>query len=154
MFGCYAVADGLFAIWTGLCATSRKDLMRASLVEGAVGLMIGIGALVVPQITELALVYIVATWAILTGLFEIFAIDKADHVTLNAWPYTLFGLASMIAGGLLAMFPKVGASFLMLLLGSYSLVFGVILLQLALRLHAHHQHMHQSVDRHHTNPTS
>lgn len=152
LFGSYALADGLFAIWTGLGATSRKDLMRASLVEGIIGAMIGIGALVLPQITELALVYLVAAWAFLTGLFEIFAVDRADQVTLNAWPYVLFGLASMIAGGLLAFYPKVGASLLILLLGSYSLVFGVILLHLAWKLYVHHRHMHPPVDLHHANP--
>ena len=73
----------------------------------------------------------------------LFAVDRSDHVTLNAWPYGLFGLGSMAAGALLFFFPKQGASVLTLLFGSYSIVFGVILLHLAWRLYVHHQHIHR-----------
>ena len=153
LFGCYALADGLFAIWTGLRASNRKEFMRASLVEGIIGLALGIGALAVPHVTELALVYMVATWAVITGALEIFAVDRSDHVTLNALPMGIFGLASMFAGALLFLNPKLGASILTLLLGGYSLIFGVILLHLAWRLYVHHQSGYNHADLHHANPT-
>lgn len=153
LFGCYALADGLFAIWTGLRASARRDFMRACLIEGIIGIVLGIGALEIPQITELGLVYLVATWAVLTGALEIFAVDKTDHVTLNAWPFGLFGIASMLAGGLLFLYPMQGASILTLLLGSYSLVFGVISLHLAWRLYTHHQHGRHHSGLNHMNPT-
>ena len=59
--------------------------MRASLFEGIIGLALGIGAFSVPHVTELAFVYLVATWAVLTGLFEIFAVDRNNQVTLSTW---------------------------------------------------------------------
>ena len=146
LFGCYALADGLLAIWTAFKSTDRKDFMRASLFAGIVGLALGVGALAAPHVTELALVYLVAAWAILTGALVIFAVDRTDHVTLNAWPLGLFGLGSIIAGGLLLLYPRLGASLLIMLLGSYALVFGVILLHLAWRLYVHHQHGKHPMD--------
>ena len=122
--------------------------MRASLFEGIIGLALGIGAFSVPHVTELAFVYLVATWAVLTGLFEIFAVDRNNQVTLSTWPIGLFGLASMFAGVLLFFYPKQGVSILTLLIGSYSLVFGVVLLRLAWRLYMHHTRGHHRVDLH------
>ena len=149
LFGCYALADGILALWTGLQSRERKDFMRTSVIEGVVGLALGIGALAAPAITELALVYLVATWAVLTGALEIFAVDRTDHVSLTAWPLGLFGMASIFVGGLLFLYPKQGASLLTMLLGGYSLVFGVILLHLAWRLYVHHQHGKRPVNLHH-----
>jgi uncharacterized membrane protein HdeD (DUF308 family) len=148
LFGCYALADGVFAMWTGFGSSNRKSFMRASLVEGIIGIGLGLGVLLMPQIAELALVYLVATWAILTGAFEIFAVDKRDQVTLNAWPFGLFGLASMIAGALLLFHPTQGASIVILLLGGYAMVFGGILLHLAWRLYLHHHDKHPHSDLH------
>ena len=101
LFGCYALADGLLAIWIGLRASERKDYMGAALFEGVIGIALGIGALAAPQITEMALVYLVATWAILIGALEVFTVEWADRVTHNAWPLGLFGLASLFAGAFL-----------------------------------------------------
>lgn len=154
LFGCYAMADGLFALWTGLNASTRKSFMRASLIEGIIGMGLGIGVLLAPQIAELALAYLVATWAILTGALEIFAVDKTDQVLLNAWPFGLFGLASMIAGALLLFHPTQGASIVILLLGGYAMVFGGILLHLAWRLYIHHDGKHRHSDLHAINRNS
>jgi len=140
LFGCYALVDGLFALWAGMGATANKEFMRASLLEGIIGVAVGSATLLVPSITELTLVYLVAVWAILTGLFEIFAVDKKDRVTLNEWPLAVFGAISICAGMLLFVYPHQGMLVLAWLIGGYTLYFGVTLLHLAWKLYRHELH--------------
>jgi uncharacterized membrane protein HdeD (DUF308 family) len=149
LFGCYALANGVFALGAGIRASDRKEFMRASLLEGLLGIGIGVITLALPQITEIMVVYMVAVWAILTGLFGIFAVDREDHVTFHGWPLSLFGAASMLVGTLLLFYPRQGASILVLLLASYSLVFGAIVLHLAWRLWAHQHHAPHNTDLNH-----
>lgn len=140
LFGCYALVDGLFALGAGMASTASKGFMRASLMEGIIGVGLGLTALLAPHITEMALVYLVALWAILTGIFEIFAVDRNDRVTLNEWPLGIFGMVSVFAGLLLFLYPQQGVLFLAWLLGGYALFFGGTLLHLAWKLYRHELH--------------
>lgn len=139
-FGIFALVDGLFALAAGIASTASKDFMRSSLTEGIIGVGIGAGVLLAPGIAEATLIYLVATWAILTGVFEIFAVDKKDKVTLNETPFGIFGVLSIVAGALLFFYPRQGAYALTWLLGGYCLIFGVTLLRLAMKLYRHEQH--------------
>ena len=97
----------------------------------------GIIALVWPSITAVALVFVIAAWAIVTGIAELMAAYRLRRFVRNEWLLVLAGVASLIFGILLVVNPAAGLLTIVWLTGAYALIFGVILLGLALRLRIH-----------------
>src|SRR5438270_3084601 len=73
LFGAYALLDGLFALFAALSGQVSGDNLWALLLEGAIGVAVGICTFAWPAVTWLALAYLIAFWAIATGVFEIVA---------------------------------------------------------------------------------
>jgi uncharacterized membrane protein HdeD (DUF308 family) len=87
-----------------------------------------------PAITVLVLLAVVAAWALITGAFEIAAAIRLRKVITGEWLLALSGIASVALGLLLVMFPGPGALTLVLWVGAYAFVSGVLLIALAIRL--------------------
>ena len=103
--------------------------------------MIGIIAAILtfawPAITAILLLYVIAFWAILTGVFEIVAGIRLRKVITNEWLLLVMGGLSFLFGLLILFAPGAGALAIVLWIGAYALVFGVFLLALAFRLRGH-----------------
>jgi uncharacterized membrane protein HdeD (DUF308 family) len=93
----------------------------------------------VPGLTVLALVLIIAAWAIITGALELVAAFRLDIQHGRIW-LAASGVASIVLGGLLIVAPLAGAVVLTWWLGAYALVFGAALLVLAFRLRSRRVH--------------
>ena len=133
VFGAYALVDGVFALVEAVIHWSQSRRW-ALLVEGVIGIIIGAIVLVSPWIAVLAWVYVIAAWAIVTGVLEITgAIHLRKQIQGEIW-MILSGVISIVFGLLLTFWPLEGALAVTWLIGIYALVFGVMLLVLALRL--------------------
>lgn len=84
--------------------------------------------------SALALVYVVSSWALITGGLEIAAAVKLRKEIEGEWLLALSGLLSMVLGFLLAFFPDAGAIGLVWYLGAYAVVFGILMVALGWRL--------------------
>jgi uncharacterized membrane protein HdeD (DUF308 family) len=84
----------------------------------------------------LALDYVIAAWALLTGVLEIAAALRLRREVDGEWLLVLVGIFSVLFGLALAVWPRAGALAVVRLIGAYALIFGVLLLALALRLRA------------------
>src|SRR5215216_2831266 len=73
LFGAYALADGLFAVVAAITGADRQTRWWALLLEGIAGILAATATVLWPGLTALALLYLIAAWAILTGVLEIVA---------------------------------------------------------------------------------
>ena len=134
MFGVYAIVDGIIAIVTGFSRTRASSRWWVFLLEGLLGIAAGIVALIWPSLASLVLIYMIASWAVITGILEIAAAIRLRNEITNEWMLGLGGLISIILGVVLFFEPVAGGLAIIWTIGAYALIFGVLLLILGFRL--------------------
>src|SRR4029079_15153817 len=85
-------------------------------------------------ITAVSLLSVIAAWAIITGIFEIAVAIKLREQMRNEWVLIVSGALSVLFGVLVIAMPSAGALSIIWLIGGYAILFGVLLLTLAMRL--------------------
>ncbi len=131
MFGAYALADGIVAL---VAVLQRRGVWWMQILEGVAGIAAGIFAFSRPGLTAFALLYLIAAWAVVTGVLELFAAVELRKVIEGELMLVLAGMASIAFGVLMMMRPAAGALALVWLIGGYALVFGALLIGLGIRL--------------------
>lgn len=134
VFGVYAIIDRVLAI---IAAFRMREVAKhwwVVLLEGLAGILAGIVAIVFPFATAVALLFLIAFWAIFTGIMEIIAAIQLRHEIDNEWSLILGGILSVILGIVLVVFPIVGALGLVWVIGIYAIFFGVLMLYLAFKV--------------------
>jgi uncharacterized membrane protein HdeD (DUF308 family) len=134
MFGAYALVNGILSFVVAARAPKGYPKYGSLIFEGILSVLAGVIAFVVPGITALALLALVAAWAIVTGIMEIVVAVRLRKVIRNEWLLILAGLASLAFGVLLLLRPAPGMLVLIWWIGGFALVFGVLLIALAFRL--------------------
>jgi uncharacterized membrane protein HdeD (DUF308 family) len=137
LFGAYAAVDGVFAILSAVLAEQAHERWWPFVVEGIVGLTIGALTFYHPGMTALALYVLIALWAMATGLVEIFAAVRVRASIANELMLLIGGIASVLFGLLMLVFPSVGALAVIWLIGFYAILFGALMIAFALRVRAH-----------------
>ena len=135
VFAAYAFADGVFGIVSAVRAARAHERWSYLLLEGLVNIAVAAVAVLWPGMTVVAFVFLVAFWAILTGVLELMAAFRLDFIDGRGW-LIFGGVVSVLYGALLIVAPMIGAVVLTWWLGAYALVFGVSLVVLAFKLHA------------------
>ena len=133
LWGAYALVDGVLAVISAF--RTDNDHRWGLLLEGVVGIAAGIVTFALPGLTALVLVYIIAAWALITGVLELVAAFRLRRAIRDEWWLVLGGIASVVFGVVLLAAPGAGALALIWLIAVYAIVFGVLMLALALRLH-------------------
>src|SRR5947209_7987824 len=131
LYGAYAIVDGVLALYA---AVRSGDNRWTFVIEGVIGIAAGLVAFVWPGITALALLFVIAAWAILTGIMEAIAGVRLRRAIDNEWMLIIAGLLSVVFGILLIAQPGAGALAIVWLIGVYAVVFGIALLALSWRL--------------------
>ena len=125
LFGVFAVVSGIRAV---AAALRNREVPGWGLLlfEGILGILAGVVALVWPNITALAFLYLLAAWAIITGIMELVAPLAFPMRGGRAALMVLAGLASIVFGILIAAQPSSGLLAVVWLIGVYAIVFGVM----------------------------
>jgi uncharacterized membrane protein HdeD (DUF308 family) len=133
-FGAYALVGGIFTIAAGIMDSARRWLL---IVEGILGVVAGLIAFFWPGATALVVLYVIAFWAIFTGVFEIMAAISLRREIDNEWLMILGGALTVLFGVLLAVLPGAGLLSLTWLIGLYALIFGIASIVLSFRVRGH-----------------
>ena len=125
LFGGFALVYGALALGSGLnLLAHRSTEWVPSIVGGVAGIVLGGVTFVSPGLSELALVYLIAGWAIVVGLFEIIASIEARGFVKGAGWLTASGALSVLFGALVAIRPGSGALAILWLIGIYAVLGG------------------------------
>lgn len=84
--------------------------------------------------TTLVLLWLIAGWAIITGALGIAAAIRLRREIAGEWLLATGGVLSVLFGVLLIVWPAAGALAVVVLIGSYAIAYGIVLLFLGLRL--------------------
>ncbi len=139
LFGIYAVVDGLFSLLSALASQPTRGAWWLLIVEAITGILVGVVAFVWPQVTAIVLLYLIAAWAIVTGILEVLAAIRLRREIEGEWALILAGLVSIALGLLLALRPASGLVAVVWFVGTYAILFGILLVMLALRLRGFRQ---------------
>ncbi len=134
LFGAYAMVDGILGVWTAIAGRKGHEHWVVLLIWGLLGVGIGVLTFVVPGLTALALLFYIAIWAVATGVLEIVAAIYLRKEIKGEWWLILAGLASVVFGVLLIVQPAAGALAVLWLIGTYAIIFGILLVMLAFKV--------------------
>jgi len=139
-FGIFALIGGILALLAAFRGRQADEGWAIFLaLEGLAGIAAGVIAFLWPRITAVALVYLIAFWAIARGIFEIISAVQLRREIENEWLLGLAGLLSIGFGVLLALWPGPGLLAILWIIGIYAIVLGVLQLFLAFRLRSWQQ---------------
>lgn len=134
IFGIFALVDGIFTIAAALFADVRSEKWWWLLLEGLVGIIIGVFTLVAPGAMGNAWLFLIAIWAIATGILRIVTAIRLRKFIEGEFWLILSGLFSVIFGVLIIASPASGAFAIGLIIGVYALIFGIAFIGIAMRL--------------------
>ena len=134
LFGSYAIVNGLISIVAAVANRHGEPRWVSLLISGVLSAALGILTFLAPQVTAIVLLYIIAAWAIVTGVSEIVTAIRLRRVITGEWLLIVAGVVSVLFGMLLVVSPGAGALAVTLWLGTYAIMLGILLVALAFRL--------------------
>ena len=135
LFGAFTLVDGVSILATVFRAGRGVIAKRGLLIlDGLLSVGVGILTLVWPDITALALLYVIAFWAFMSGALRLAAAVRLRREIDHEGLLGLSGLLSVVFAVLLVITPGAGALVITWLIGWYAVIFGVLLVALSLRL--------------------
>ena len=134
MFGAYSVADGVFMIGWAIANRHGEPARVPLVIGGLLGIAAGIVTLLFPAMTTVALLMIMAAWAIAIGVTTIVAAIWLRKEITGEWRLVLSGLLSVALGVILVAAPGVGALAMVLWIGGYAIASGILQIALGFRL--------------------
>lgn len=133
-FGVFVLVDGIFIIVSAIANRRGEPHWVALIFGGILSIAIGLFTILMPGITAVVLLTIIAAWAILIGIIEIVAAIRLRKEISGEWMFILAGVLAIAFGVVLVMNPGVGALAVVLWIGAYAVISGILLIGLSLRL--------------------
>ena len=140
VWGAYAIADGAFALYLTYLAAGQGRRWWPYLPDGLAGIAAGLVAFAWPGVTALALLYLIAAWAVVSGVPEIIAAVALRTQIEGEWLLGLSGVLSVVFGIVVILQPDAGALAVVWMIGAHALLFGITLIVLGFRLRSLGKH--------------
>jgi uncharacterized membrane protein HdeD (DUF308 family) len=136
LFGFYVLFDGLATLASVITHRREREGVPWLLVlQGLAGVAVGIVTWAWPDVTALALLFLIAAWAFVIGVLEIVAAVLLRREMRHEWVVGLIGLLSIVFAVVLVAAPVEGALAITWAIGWFAIFNGVLLLALAYRVH-------------------
>jgi uncharacterized membrane protein HdeD (DUF308 family) len=133
-YGAYLFADGIMAVVWALMGRRAGPFPWGVFLAGLVSIVGGLVTFFMPGLTALVLLYLIAAWAIVRGIFEIIAAFHLRRELTNEWLLALNGVLSVLFGILLIAAPGAGALAVLWMIGTFAIIVGILMIMLGFRL--------------------
>jgi uncharacterized membrane protein HdeD (DUF308 family) len=133
LFGAYSLADGVLSVFSAIGGRTEIDHWWLVLLEGLVGIGVGLVTLLVPGVTTIALLFYIAVRSIATGIVQIVAALRIRKEIEGEWLLIAAGLVSVLFGALLLAQPAAGALAVLWLIATFAIALGIVLVLLAFK---------------------
>ena len=131
-WGAYALVDGIFEVIAGVRAKWGSLILL-----GVIGIAAGLVALFRPGLTAVALIWVLAFWAIVAGIMQISAAIRLRKEVQGEWLWILSGILTIALGVLFLARPGEGILSVTWLIATLAIVWGILLVMLSFRLKGH-----------------
>ncbi|MGO4388112.1 HdeD family acid-resistance protein [Microvirga sp. 2YAF29] len=135
-FSAYMLVDGVFGIVSGIRAASNNQRWGLLILEGILNILVGVIAFLMPGLTIVFFIMLLAVWSLVTGVLMIVAAFRLNPEYGRGW-LVFSGIVSVLFGVALLVAPLLGAVVLTWWLGAYAMFFGIALVVLAFKLRSH-----------------
>ena len=98
MWGAYAIADGVFNVILAVRASRQGARIGSYVFQAIAGIAAGVLTFVYPGITALVLLFVIAGWAVVTGIIEIVTAIELRKFLRGEWMLALAGVLSIAPG--------------------------------------------------------
>lgn len=125
-FGFFAIIISAFVLIAGAASGPSGNARWSIILLGLLGILIGILTLVSPYFFTVIIIYLIALWALITGVGDLVAAFTGSAGTGMRLLLALLGIISLLFGGILLFNPLLGAITIVWILGIYAVIFGVL----------------------------
>lgn len=125
LFGAYALVDGFFMIGWGI-VNGQGGARWTLILGGLLGIAAGVVTFLMPGITALSLLAVIAVWAIVTGAAMTVTAFRLRKEIKGEWRLVLAGLLAVALGVILLAAPGAGALAMVIWIGMYAIAAGVL----------------------------
>jgi uncharacterized membrane protein HdeD (DUF308 family) len=133
-FALYALIEGASALFAAILGRRHRDDRWLLVLEGIIGIGVGIVTLRTPAVTAVLMVFFIAIWALATGVLRIVeGMRLRREIRGEVW-LTLGGVASVLFALIVMMRPLAGAFVMVRMIGAFALILGTTEVMLALKV--------------------
>ena len=136
LYGAFALVDGVLSIVAAIRGGAPAPRWWLALV-GVFGIAAGVLTVLWPQITAVVLLMFIAAWAIAMGVMQIVGAIKLRNEIGGEWLLIASGVLSVLFGVMLIAWPGAGALAMVLVIGAFAIMFGILMIGFSLRLRRH-----------------
>jgi uncharacterized membrane protein HdeD (DUF308 family) len=133
-FGVFILAEGIVTVVVSIIRRNAYERWWLALIGGIIGILIGGITVTHPIGTTLFLLYMIAVWAFITGVFNIIAAIRIRKTISNEWYLILSGIVAILFSIFIFARPVAAAVTIMWIISAFAILFGILLLVLAFRI--------------------
>lgn len=133
-FGAYVFVNGIFTLIHALRGWKHEEDRWLPLIDGLLGIWIGMITFRNPAMTAVVLLLFIAIWSLVSGVVLIIAAVRLRKIIQGEAWLAFGGIVSILFALLLMWAPGTGALSLLWLIASYAILFGIILIGFAFKL--------------------
>lgn len=137
LYGAYMLVDGVLSLWAAITGRVEMGSRWWLALLGVLGIIAGLAAFIWPAAIALVLVLFIGAWSVVSGILQIAGAIRLRKEIDNEWMLILSGVLSVLFGIAVMVLPVAGALALVWLIAFYAIVFGGVMVALALRLRKH-----------------
>jgi uncharacterized membrane protein HdeD (DUF308 family) len=133
LIGAYLLVDGIATIAKAIQIFRSDRQWWVLLLEGILGVVVGILIFALPGISLVTLALLVGYWAFITGVLALVSAFRLRTHVKGEWLYLVFAVVSILFGLYVIVVPAAGLIYITLMISIYGFVAGITMIGLAFR---------------------